>query len=268
MMIDEELLSAYLDGELEGDSLAEVEAALAQDVELQDQLAALMDADQAARAEFAAMLDEPVPDALLAALAPPAAETVAPVAPPAANLPTPPKAPAWAIAAALAGALLIGGAGGLYLGRETGVAAPPQVAEVAPWIADIADYHAVYSQQVRHLVEVPAEEADHIETWLSATLDTQVVIPDLTEQGLTFEGARLLVAAGKPVAQLLYTDADGAVVALCQIQTDNPQVAARADEVGGFELISWGAAAGNFVIVADTGREDLRDIVAAASDQV
>ena len=159
---------------------------------------------------------------------------------------------------------MIGGAGGLYFGGLTSQDAPA----VAGWISDIADYHAVYARQVRHLVEVPAEEADHIETWLTATIGADVIIPDLAEQGLTFEGARLLVAAGRPVAQLLYTDADGAVVALCQIQSDSPQLAARQDAIGGFELVSWGGDEANFVVVADEGRVDLRDIVEAASGQV
>ena len=272
MTVTEEMLSAYLDGELNQADVAALEEALAVDGDLQAQLAALIDADQAAQDEFGAMLEEPVPDHLLSVL-----QTAAPAEAPAmperlqaqppepANLPSAPAISGWAIAAAVAGALMIGGAGGLYLGGAT---TTQEATQVAGWISDIAEYHAVYAAQVRHLVEVPAEEADHIETWLSATLGTMVAIPELEAQGLTFEGARLLVAAGRPVAQLLYTDADGGVVALCQIQTDAPQAAARQDTLGGFELISWGSASSNFVIVADEGRSDLRDIVEAASGQV
>lgn len=274
MEFNDALLSAYLDGQLEPREVAEVEAALAQDAELQGVLAALIEADQAAQDVFAEMIDEPVPATLVAALR---QEDAAPeprldaahsapsgrAVPDAANAPGAPRRP-WAIAAALAGAVMIGGAGGVYWGSGSSV--ETQVA--ASWIEDIAEYHAVYAQQVRHLVEVPASEADHIETWLTGTLGADVVIPDLADEGLTFEGARLLVAAGRPVAQLLYTDASGAVVALCQIQSDAPQEAARFDEIGGFDLVSWGGVASNFVVVADEGREDLRAIVAAASDQV
>ena len=288
MRVTEEMLSAYLDGELSREDAAALEAVLAVDGDLQGQLAALIEADQAAHEDFAAMLDEPVPDALVAAIlegetpaaapapdGPPPPPVTPQPEPAPAPLPEPansPNAPSMmrglGLAAAVVGALMIGGAGGLYLG---GIATQPgatQGAEVAGWIADIADYHAVYATQTRHLVEVPAEEAAHIQTWLSATLGTEVVIPDLADQGLTFEGARLLVAAGRPVAQLLYTDADGAVVALCQIQSDSPQLAARQDTLGGFDLISWGGTGANYVIVTDEGRGDLRDIVEAASGQV
>lgn len=287
MKIDEEMLSAYLDGELTAGDVATLEAALAEDMALQGELALLIEADQMAQEEFAAVTAEPVPDALIAAIngAGSEAEPIAPEPktpelqpaltprpeplpeplPEPANIPHAPSTSGWAIAAAVVGALMIGGAGGLYFG---GVATQQETSTVAAWIADIADYHAVYAAQVRHLVEVPAEEADHIETWLTATLGADVVIPELAEQGLTFEGARLLVAAGRPVAQLLYTDSDGAVVALCQIQADTPQEAARQDAIGGFDLVSWGAGDANFVIVADEGRPDLRDIVEAASGQV
>ena len=294
MTVTEEMLSAYLDGELSRDEAAALEDVLAVDGDLQAQLAALIEADQAAQEDFADMLTDPVPDALVATIlggeAPAAPEpapepasggqarpkepampqpepTPAPMPEPA-NSPHAPTMRGLGLAAAVAGALMIGGAGGLYFG---GVATQPdasQGTEVAGWIADIADYHAVYATQTRHLVEVPAEEAEHIQTWLTATLGTDVVIPDLAAQGLTFEGARLLVAVGRPVAQLLYTDADGAVVALCQIQSDSPQIAARQDSLGGFDLISWGGASANFVVVADEGRGDLRDIVEAASGQV
>lgn len=276
--INEEMLSAYLDGELGRDDAARLEDILAKDMELQGQLAALIEADQSAQEAYAAQLSEPVPEALISVIeAAPLGQVAAasqdakpmpgpaPISPPEpANIPAPPATSGWAIAAAVSGALLIGGAGGLYFGS----APTSQPAEVAAWIEDIADYHGVYAQQVRHLVEVPASEADHIETWLTATLGATVTIPDLESEGLTFQGARLLVAAGRPVAQLLYTDAQGAVVALCQIQSDTPQSEVREDTLNAFSLVSWGGSDANFVIVTDEGRSDLDEIVGAAAEQV
>lgn len=136
------------------------------------------------------------------------------------------------------------------------------------WLSDIADYHAVYAGQQRHLVEVPASEADHIETWLTATIGAQVTIPDLTDQGLTFQGARLLVAAGKPVSQLMYTDALGRVVALCQIQTAQPRSGFADSQAEAFHLVSWGGSDANFVIIGDKDRTDLTEIAQSAAAQV
>lgn len=262
MKFDDARLSAYLDGELPDAEARQLEAALEGDAELQAQLEALIAADDLAVQAFDAMLDEPVPLALAAVI------EAAPVPqelprPEPANDPAPPARSRFALVASLVGAVFLGTAGGFFVARET---AP--VAVAGGWLADIADYHAVYANQVRHLVEVPADEADHIETWLTATLGAGVTIPDLADEGLTFEGGRLLVAAGRPVAQLIYTDAEGAVVALCQIQSGTPQSEPRETVINGFDMVSWGGDDANFVIVADEGRPDLQAIVTAAAGQV
>jgi anti-sigma factor RsiW len=167
-------------------------------------------------------------------------------------------------AAAVAAALLIGGAGGYFTGASQGT----QVAAAPGWLADIADYHRVYSGQERHLVEVGADESDHIETWLTASIGAEVRIPDLSAFGLTFQGARLLVAAGKPVSQLMYLDTQGRVVALCQIGTDTPREGFGEQTINAFDMVSWGGNGANFVIVGDTGRGDLVEIAQAAAVDV
>ena len=259
MIIDERTLSAFLDGEVTEAEAQAIEAALAGDVALQDQLETLMMADQLAQTQFAELAEEPVPLALAAAIknAPgPAATSAAPQ--PRSNTP-------WLAAASVVGALFLGSAGGYFLGQNN---APVQVAQTGGWLADIADYHAVYAQQVRHLVEVPASEAAHIETWMTATLGSDVRIPDLAEHGLTFQGARLLVAAGRPVSQLIYTDAEGRVVALCQISTDTPQDGFDQRNINAFDMVTWGGNGANFVVITDEGRNGLDAIAQTAALQV
>ncbi|GFE63794.1 anti-sigma factor family protein [Litoreibacter roseus] len=253
----EEKLSAFLDGELSAAETQEVERALERDPALQGELEALMAADVAASEQFDAMLHEPVPLELAAAI------RNAPDATPA-NTPRPKSAMGWLTAAAAAVALAVGGVGGYVAGTSQ----TTQVAEIPGWLADIADYHRVYAGQKRHLVEVPASEAEHIQTWLTGTVGTKVRIPDLTEFGLTFQGARLLVAAGKPVSQLMYTDANENVVALCQIQSDAPGDGFSERTVDAFDMISWGARDAKFVIVGDEGRDNLGAIARSAADQV
>ncbi len=249
-------LSAFLDGELPEAEAREIEAALEADPALQAELEALMSADALAVDAFAEMLDEPVPASLAAAL------RDAPEAAPA-NTPAAPSGRGWAAAAAVVLALGLGGAGGYV----TGLSQAPQVAAAPGWLVDIADYHRVYAGQKRHLVEVGADEADHIETWLTATVGADVVIPDLSRHGLTFQGGRLLVAAGKPVAQLMFTDADDKVVALCLIATDTPREGVGTQTIGAFDMVSWGGRGANFVIVGDTGRADLAEIAATAGTE-
>ncbi len=251
-------LSAFLDGELPKAEADEIEAALADDPALLAEMEALVAADDMARKVFAEGLDEPVPDALVDAIR--MAEVSAP-----ANLPTAPRGvPLWITAAAACVMLTIGGVGGYVVGNK----GDAQVAAAPGWLVDIADYHGVYAKEQRHLVEVGADETDHIVTWLSASVGADVSVPDLSANGLTFEGARLLVAAGKPVAQLMYKDAEGGVVALCQIASAAPNDATAKRTIGGFEMVSWGGRDANFVIVGDEGRSDLDAIAEAARQQV
>ncbi len=253
----EEKLSAFLDGELPEAEARDIERALAADPALQAELEALMAADALAQEAFAEMVAEPVPATLAAAV------RDAPVGG-AANVPEAPSIRRYLTAASVVVALGLGGAGGYFAGLSQGT----PVAAAPGWLADIADYHRVYAAQQRHLVEVGASEADHIQTWLTATVGAEVRIPDLSEHGLTFQGARLLVAAGKPVAQLMFTDAEMRVVALCLIQADTPREGFATQTIGAFDMVSWGGRDANFVVVGDEGRADLRAIAETAGTQV
>lgn len=68
MTISKETLAAYADGELDGDALREVEAALAADPELQAQFAAHRALKDRLSAHFAPVMEMPVPDRLVQAV--------------------------------------------------------------------------------------------------------------------------------------------------------------------------------------------------------
>ncbi len=253
-----EQLSAYLDGELDAAAAAKVEERLATDAAAQAELDALMLADGFAQDDFAAQLDDPVPFALAQTIR----DTPLPDRP--ANIPAAPRSrPIWGTLAASLMVFVIGGAGGYVLNDRL---APP--VQTAGWLADIADYHAVYASQGRHLVEVGADEADHIQTWLGNTIGASFTIPDLSEFDLTFEGGRLLVANGKPVAQLMYRLPDGTVVALC-LQDSNRDVqgapAFREQTINGFDFVSWSSGGADYVVIGPGGQPDLTAIAAAAA---
>jgi anti-sigma-K factor RskA len=65
MKIDDEVLVAYADGELDAHQAAQVERAVAADSELQARLAALTQAAELTRTLFEAKANEPAPDALV-----------------------------------------------------------------------------------------------------------------------------------------------------------------------------------------------------------
>lgn len=253
-MIEDERLSAFLDGELPDTEMREIEAALDKDGDLRARLEALVAATAVGVEAFDAIAKEPVPRGLIEAIETAPELVVANVN----------AAPRFGWLAASVAALALLGVGGVS-GYVVGLGDAP-VVEVASrgWLDDIADYHRVYAAQGRHLVEVAASDQAHLETWLTATIGAEVRVPDLSAHGLTFEGGRLLVAASRPVAQLMYRDAQGSVVALCLIQSDTPNTEVASRVLGGFNLVTWGAADANYVLIGETDLDRMREIADAA----
>lgn len=256
-------LSAYMDGALPANDAAAMERLIKTDPAIAAEFAALSRADQAARIGFDSLLADPVPATLARAV------DHAPIAdlsrPKAANITSPPL---WRSLAAAFVLLLLGGAGGAYLNRTP---APDQVAVATEWLDQVADYHLIYANQKRHLVEVPASETKHLQKWLADTTGVAFTVPDLTASGLTFQGARLLVASGKPVAQLIYTDATSQVVALCflaggNIAAGSGTTALKARAFKGLSMVWWNSSDASYVVVGSTGAGiDLQSIAKAAA---
>jgi anti-sigma factor RsiW len=74
------------------------------------------------------------------------------------------------------------------------------------WVRRAAVAHAVYVPEVRHPVEVKAQE-EHLSRWLTKRLDVPVKLFDLRAQGFELVGGRLLPDATGPSAQLMYQEA-------------------------------------------------------------
>ena len=77
------------------------------------------------------------------------------------------------------------------------------------WARRAAVAHVVYTPEVRHPVEVGANEEAHLVAWLSKRLGTALRIPPLTPLGYALVGGRLLPGDQGPVAQFMYQDERG-----------------------------------------------------------
>lgn len=259
-------MSAYLDGELSDAETQEIEAWIETDPDAQAQFDRLIQADTLARDVFEAQLNDPVPFALAQSIKATPMPEARPLTTGTTTTPAPANTnrPLWASLAAGLAMLMIGGLGGYWIKGQT---APVQT---AGWLQDIADYHAVYASQGRHLVEVSADEADHIETWLGNTIGASFTIPDLSTHGLTFEGGRLLVANGAPVAQLMYRDAAGDVIALC-LQRNGTNTASdgfKTQTINAFEFISWRSTDAAYVVIGPQNTTTLQGIAETAALEI
>ncbi|QDC08340.1 hypothetical protein FHY55_03375 [Oceanicola sp. D3] len=171
--------------------------------------------------------------------------------------------------AAILALLMVGAGAGALITRV--IAPNEELADghaTRGWMDEIADYHRVYARQTAHLVEVPATERAHIETWLGKETGVPFNVPDLTASGFNFQGARLLVAGGKPVAQLLYTDAEGQVMALCVLAREgegSEEFTPRS--FNGVEMVRWLAPGAAWVAVGEP-EMDLGSIARQAAQDV
>ncbi|NBV19827.1 anti-sigma factor [Janthinobacterium sp.] len=191
--IREAQLHALADGILPEDQRAAVDAHLRAHPDDATRVAAWREQNRQLRALFDPVLDDAVPPPLLQAAAPPAANG-------------PWRRHAMQAAAALV-LVAAGGAGGWLLRGADGGAASASAVSLA---RSAAIAHAVYTPEVRHPVEVGAEQEAHLVQWLSKRLGSKLQPPVLAPLGYQLIGGRLLPGDGDgPVAQFMYEDGKG-----------------------------------------------------------
>jgi anti-sigma factor RsiW len=211
--VTEAELQAWVDGQLAPARHAAVDAYLARHPAEAKRLQAYREQNAGLRALFQPVLDEALPPALAPAPQPtPATQPL--------RLPAP-----WPLLrmAAMLALTLAGGAAGWWLhdlGDRADGGRAPSMASALPARAALA--HAVYTPEVRHPVEIGADQQAHLVAWLSKRLGAPLKAPQLSAQGWELEGGRLLPGQSGPVAQLMYRDAGGARLTL-YVSTEQTQ---------------------------------------------
>ena len=192
--IDDDLLQAYVDGRLDAATQARVAQWLEQNPEQGARIADWQAIDEALRAAYEPVAQEPVPAHLAAATV--GRERAA--------------MPWWRQAAAAVVLLAIGAAGG-YGVSELGHQAPVAVEGLnARHLAEsAASAHRVFAVEVRHPVEVGADQEQHLVTWLGRRVGAKLIAPRLEEKGYRLVGGRLLSSDAGPAAQLMYENREG-----------------------------------------------------------
>ena len=240
--IDDELLSAWVDGELDArpQQREQVEAWLREHPQDAARVRLWAADRDALRARLASVLDEPVPAPLRAlVLGRPAWH--------------------WRRAAMVAGLLGAGGVVGALLGRHW--PAPAEVAALpaapAAWVQRAAYAHGVYVPEPRHAVEVKAQE-EHLARWLTRRIDVPVKLFDLHEQGFELVGGRLLPDGAGKSAQLMYQDAQGLRVTVYLRKPDTPTDAAfRYERQGDLGVFYWVESGAGYALVGALPKEQL-----------
>lgn len=193
--IDERELHAYADGQLAPNRLEAVEAALVQDPSLAAEVAAIRAQNASLHAALDPILQEPIPERLLAAAtSPPPRRTVRK------NLSGWMPLPWLAAAATLVLGIAIG-----WFGRAIDIerdGTPISFARQAAFA------HALYATDANRPVEVWAAEEKRLVNWLTKRLGFAVRAPDLNSLGYALVGGRLVAGNERPTALFMYENAE------------------------------------------------------------
>jgi anti-sigma factor RsiW len=252
--ITEADLQAYADGRLADARRAEIEAWLASRPEEAERVEAYRRIHEELRAVYDPVLQEPVPERLHAAATHPRR-----------RLGRYGVAAGWLVAG-----LIAGGIGGWQL-HERGGLAPPPAAEAPNFVRRAAVAHATYSPEVRHPVEVGADQEDHLVAWLSKRLGAPIRAPKLESVGYSLVGGRLLPGDNGPVAHFMYQCSRGTRVTLYLRTEQGPHREtafryARENNVGVFYWVD--RRMGYALSSADIGKDELLNVANAVYRQL
>ena len=242
-------LQAYVDARLPERRRLELEEYLASHPDEAARLAAYRTQAGQLREAFAAVVDEPVPPRLALAFAPRRSRLVR-------------------VAAALAWIVVGAGAGWqlhVFYSSSTATVAGTPISRTA------AIAHVTYSPEVRHPVEVGADQESHLVAWLSKRLGAKVRAPNLEGAGYSLVGGRLLPGESGPVAQFMYQCKQGTRVTL-YLRTEGPdheQTAFRYSDEGNVRVFYWiDRTFGYALSSADIGKDALYKVANAAYAQL
>ena len=259
--LGDDRLVAYLDGELETAQRREVEAWLDADPAVREQLTALADSTHLLRLAYDEVLHEALPDRLIAAARGESSEAQAG----AQILPFRGRAAArtvlrsvmsnrrWIalpVAASLFGLLVGGGAAYIGLGKllpDNTAGKRPAVEAAAAngaWLDNAAGYFKLFVNAGDNpALDVPAtgDPREALQKISQNLLPENVRFPDLKPWGLSFRGAKLVVAEGRPAAELVYTTDNNAIGPLTLIigSSKLPNISPTFDRRQDVNLLYW-----------------------------
>jgi anti-sigma factor RsiW len=236
--INDDDLHAAADGRLPPEQQAEVEAAIAGSPDAAARVGFYHRLNAELHAGYDFMLNEPMPERLTAR----------------------PRRRNWLMLARVAAAVVLlaagAAAGWLVHGMTDDYERPAEA------LADLAaEAHLVYASDVRHPVEVPAQEKDHLQKWLSKRLDRPVQAPDLSRVGYEFLGGRLLPSGRTMAGQFMYQNLAGNRVSLYFVPAgDQRETAFRYIAVEGVSVFYWHDDNLAYGLVSELPRGQLKTI--------
>ena len=166
------------------------------------------------------------------------------------------KGRTWAVQAAVGLCLFaLGVAAGVGYDRQ------PWQGSEARFPGEASSAFMIYASEVRHPVEVKADEKDHLVAWLGKRLGQKFAAPDLARWGFSLIGGRLVPVEGRAGALLMYEDAGGKRLTMLIGQSDSSaSTSFRFVSRNGVETFYWIDERLTYAVTAEIPREVLRQV--------
>ncbi len=255
MNFSEDDIHRLIDGELSAETTKRVAAWVEADTRRKAVAAAYRMQRDLIRTRYDGLLNEAVPARLLAAT----------------RVRAPANQPRFLHMAGLALlALLCVGAGWFAHAWTTRTTPPDAFAFMA---RRAANAHAVFVPEVRHPVEVGADQEAHLVQWLSKRLAVPVRAPALSRQGFRLVGGRLLPGDDRPVAQFMYQNEAGKrltlyVVPLAAAKPATAESAFRFERFGNVSVFYWNEDGRGYALSGDVTREELLPVARTVYEEL
>lgn len=261
--IPETDLHAWLDGQLPVEDQAEVAAYLAGHPEEQARLDAYRQHKQQIQTLFDPVIHEPVPEHLRRR---PAPDVVATPVSRAAR-------PRWflQLAAGLAIAVVSSSLGWFLHGQAlTQPALLSDAGDASGFVHQAVLAHAVFTPEVKHPVEVSADQEAQLVKWLSKRIGSPIHAPRLSAHGFDLMGGRLLPGETGPVAQFMYQDSSGQRLTLyvTKGQSANRDTGFRFLKEGKVSVFYWIDGPFGYALSGNLDRADLSRICNTVYEQL
>jgi anti-sigma factor RsiW len=239
-------LHAYVDEQLSPEARQRVETRLANDSEARREVEDYAAISKGIRSLYDPVLKEPVPATMR-------------------RRPLPWRLPLGAIAASVF--LLVTGA---WIGMHLKDSALLQVVETPHVVREAAMAYAVYTPEVRHPVDVPGDQEEHLLAWLTKRLGAQVRAPKLEDLGFLLVGGRLISSDDGPGALFMYENGDGRriVLYMCENENDGRSTSFRFASDEGVSVFYWFDGPFSYALAGELDRDGMASLAEAVYNQI
>jgi len=172
----------------------------------------------------------------------------------------------WRWSGAAAALAVAAGLGGYALGAAGGARGPEPGEPVAERAVAA---HRIYAAEKLHVVEVGADQKDHLVGWLSKRVGTPLAAPDLAPEGFGLVGGRLLPSGERVAAQFMYQDASGNRISLYVTPAaDGEETGFRQFEHAGARAFYWLDGGYGYAIAGAVPARTMEAVARAAYTQL